>query len=342
MPTTHTVKRGDTLWDISKLYLGDPFLWPEIYRLNTGTIEDPHWIYPGESLKLPANATRVVAVNPTMPAVPDTTTPAAPVTEAPRPMTPSLRQAVSTAAPAPAQSPSVAPGGVRVGEATAAPWVDQYGGPRGSGYIMEGRDLPGIALDDRSRLNLYDAVLVAPPVGSVAPEHELYIAYRFGPSIEDFGQIIIPTGIIEITRAPRNGEAAIGRVVKMFSTVQANQRLIPYDSALAIVSGQPSPITNGHKGHVRWISSMPVLPRIQNYVVVDIARRDSVKIGDHIELYEPRHPPREGTTLAIPEVYIATGQVVRVTPYGATAILTAMEQPKIQEGTAARVSAKMP
>jgi LysM repeat protein len=348
MPSTHAVKRGDTLWDISKLYLGDPFLWPEIYRLNTGTIEDPHWIYPGETLKLPANAARVVAVNAPItaatPAAPDTTVPVAtPVTEAPRPMTSSVGQAVGATTPMPMQSVATAPvGGVRVGEYAAAPWVDAHGGPRGSGYIMEGRDIPSIATNDRSRLNLFDAVLVAPPVGSVAPEHELYLSYRLGPSIEDFGQIVIPTGVIEITRSPRNGEAAIGRVVKMFSTVQANQRLIPYDSTMAVVSGLPSPVTNGHAGHVRWISSMPILPRIQNYVVVDIARRDSVKIGDRVELYEPRHPPREGTTLAIPELYIATGQVVRVTPYGATAILTAMEQTKIQEGTAARVSAKMP
>src|SRR5262245_45664054 len=64
MPATHTVKRGDTLWDIAKLYLGDSFLWPEVYRLNTDIIEDPHWIYPGEVLKLPGAPTKVVAVAP--------------------------------------------------------------------------------------------------------------------------------------------------------------------------------------------------------------------------------------------------------------------------------------
>jgi LysM repeat protein len=344
MPATHTVKRGDTLWDIAKLYLGDSFLWPEIYRLNTGTIEDPHWIYPGEVLKLPGTTARVVAVTP--PSAPEVSAPpvsAPPVTassDVPRPMTIAPRQAPAPTAPvgiATAQAP-----GVRLGEYAAAPWVDDRGGPRGSGYILEGRDLPGIATNDRSRLSLYDPVLVAPPVGAVAPEHELYLAYRLGPLIEDFGQIVIPTGIVEITRSPRNGEAAIARIVKMFDVVSANQRLVAYDSSAALVHGQPAPVTNGHAGTVRWISSSPVLPRIQNYVVVDIARRDGVATGDRIELFEPRLPPREGTTLAIPEVWIASAQVLRVTPFGATAIITAQEQPQIAEGTSARVSAKMP
>ena len=51
---THRVVRGDTLWALSGRYLGNPLRWPEIYRLNASIIRNPHWIYVGQTFRIPA------------------------------------------------------------------------------------------------------------------------------------------------------------------------------------------------------------------------------------------------------------------------------------------------
>lgn len=51
-PDHYVVKRGDTLWDISGIYLRRPWNWPQLWGMNLETIRNPHLIYPGQTLTL--------------------------------------------------------------------------------------------------------------------------------------------------------------------------------------------------------------------------------------------------------------------------------------------------
>ena len=50
--TYYIIVKGDTLWDISRRFLRNPYLWPQIWDRNR-YITDAHWIYPGDPLIIP-------------------------------------------------------------------------------------------------------------------------------------------------------------------------------------------------------------------------------------------------------------------------------------------------
>ena len=343
-PQTHTVVRGDNLWDLSQRYLGNPFLWPEIYRLNRDVVEDPHWIYPGEILRLPGAAPAIVA-DPATPADPGQPQISAPVD-------PSQATVFTRTRAAPvSQDVLNAAGGitgvhvqttVRAGEVIAAPYVDREGGPRGFGRILKSGDLAGIAeASDREVFQGYDRLFIAPPVGHIASEGERYLSYRLGPVLEDQGQIVIPTGIVEVTKAARSQVAAVAKVVRAFNDLNITDRLIPLDTAGVGTTVRPLSVTNGPQTTIKWIYGEPVLPSVQSFLVLGVSSRQGVRMGDEFLIFHPETKPEEGR-LGDPEIPISRVQVVRSTPYGVTAVILGQEQPAIKEGMKARVIARMP
>jgi hypothetical protein len=74
-PDQHVVQRGDTLWDISSMFLKSPWRWPELWGMNLDQIRNPHLIFPGQVLVLVKTGDRAPlrVAEPGFPGVPGNT-----------------------------------------------------------------------------------------------------------------------------------------------------------------------------------------------------------------------------------------------------------------------------
>jgi hypothetical protein len=339
---THVVKTGDTLWDLAGVYLSDPFLWPEIYRINTDVVEDPHWIYPGEVLQIPGAGELTVAADQPLPVEQgvEDQRPIGPTIFARAQTGPTYGTRELTANRRVATPDDVERAAVREGEFLAAPWIDRNGGPEQHGRIVATSELPGIAqASDPIRLAPHDRIYVTLPreVGA-ATVGERYLAYELGPSMPQ-GQIVVPTGILIVEQANTDA-ATLVRIERMFGEVKIGNRFIPLERIQLPTDARPAPVDLGVRSRVIWVASKAVLPSIQHYLLIDASRKDGVSLGDQFTVMRGRVSLDRGVRL--PEQPVALAQVVRVTERGATVMIVDQVQPKVREGMEARLTAKMP
>lgn len=334
---THTVKTGDTLWDIARTYLKDPFRWPEIFRRNTDVVKNPHWIYPGEVIRIPLSEIR-----------PDVLSQLGNTSVVARVATVSRRPTVFTTAPGSTSTSVGAAGsvpgkyrapGVRAGEIEAAPYLDVTGGPRGAGRIEAAVDRPAVSGSaDEAKFQLNDKLYISPPKGIVARLGDRYLSYVLGDEIEDHGQLLVPTAILRV-ESIAGGQPAVVRIVRQFGEVRLGQRLIVAD-AVSAVTRAPEATGALITGKVLLVHLDPVLPTVQHYVVISPSSRNGIAVGDEFALISDtmgRDDPDPA-----PPVSAAIAQVVRVTQFGSTAIVVSQIQPVIKEGMPVRLTAKMP
>jgi len=346
-PTSHTVKKGDTLWDIARTYLSDPFLWPQIYRLNTDVVENPHWIYPGEVLKLEGV--------PGQPAVPTVDTPAPP--------------------PAPAPSDS----GIRV----MPPTEEQYLGPGmdlfrrkkvsaqnafktyrevrfhplrageffSSGFLTEGDSLPwGMLLGPvtpeqiqsgrtRAAVQGFTVVGMRPPEGASYSVGDTLVAVdrREGPS--GYGEIVIPTGLIQVTG--QNGDQAIGDVIAVYGPIRNGQSLMPAEKFSDPGAVEYVSVADGLEGRVLVSRDPRDLRHPQEVLFINLGRTAGVAPGDLFQARRTPGPQEQTEANAVDEL-MAVLQVVHVRGRTATVKVLNVVSPDIRPGTRVKQVAKLP
>jgi LysM repeat protein len=326
----HVVKKGDTLWDLAKAYLKDPFKWPEVFKRNTDIVENPHWIYPGETIRIPSSEVKpeVLARITTKPAPPSDKTV---FSQHPSGMVPDRIGSNGEVLGRDAM------GGVPRGEIEAAPFASKTGGPSNKGRLAAAYDRPGIAsAAGERRFQLNDRVFVELPKGSPGAPGDLLLSYRLGPELSEVGQLVVPTGILEI-QSNQSGQPAIARVVRQFGEMRLDQSVILLESIPASV-GTPVAVAPGPAEKVVYVAGDPVLPSLQSYVVLTAKSANGIRVGDQFTLIDDSVDPKYPS----PPVRAAVAEVVRVTPFGVTVIVVDHEQPRIYPGMLARLSARAP
>jgi hypothetical protein len=320
----HVVRRGDTLWDIARQYLADPFLWPEIFRMNTDVVRDPARIYPAERLVLPPG---VAAAGPREP---EHTV----FYQGPRD---SPRDRLTVLAAGSANFPVV-----REGDFFRAGFVVPEGEVRPQGRVREIISPTVVPLSRQPTVQIYDKLLVSADSGA-AP-------FRIGDRVQfirperlmpPYGRLFTPRGIGTV--AGVDGGTATVVVVRMYDPIGPGDlvtqapafpvpnNVLPARAASASTADLQARLVGFQRQHT--------LQAIEELAVLDVGRQAGVKEGDEFEVFIPRQRASWGTR---PEVSLGRVQVVKVTGQTSTVRITHLDQPALAVGQPVRRIAKMP
>lgn len=331
----HVVRTGDTLWDLAQFYLNDPFLWPEIYRLNTMVVEDPHWIYPAEQLQLPFPG-EVAQVPDTLP--PEEAPQEAPVLTGDRRTIFARREVTSRSTLIYAAAEDVPASMVSEGDFRRSGILVQLDelGPRGR--IIDYIAPSVVELKQVPTVPVYGRVYVSHPDGEVPELGSRFLIFRVERRVRPYGYVIRPTG--EATVAAIHEDVSTAVVTHLYDRVLLGDQVAfaqPFEERPGV---KPEPVESGPAGELVAFLDRQPLVSVEDYAFVDVGRTQGVTVGDEFEVYLEERRSSEG--LRLPEEHVAVGRVVRVTERTSTLRLFRMRHPAIEVGLPVRLVRKMP
>jgi hypothetical protein len=307
IPARYVVRRGDTLWDVTGRFFGDPFLWPRIWSYNPD-ITNPHWIYPEGQLRL----------------VPEAGTPQA-------------AAAAAAAAPSGRGAPRV-----RIGRASSGGVLLREEGFLDRDALRESGEIVGAPVD-HMLLTAYDEVYLqfdADQETQVAPGQEWTIfTEATGVDAPDpsAGTLIRIYGAVRIETYDRERRSARATIVEALEPIERGHRV----AAVPRRFDEVPPRRNERDLRGQIIASMR--PRTllgeQQLIFLNVGEEQGVATGNRLFVVRQGDDWRAalgdsalepGATAEVrrsagefPEEIVAEVRVVHVRPRTSTAIVTA-------------------
>lgn len=209
----YTVKKGDTLWDLSQRFSDTPYLWPDLWS-NNSQIANPHLIYPGQRIRLYRRTDIEKDAGPVIEEKPIETK-APPIEVEPEEVPEIATQEVPEAKP--------------VSKTYRYTAIDRVGFIKNKALIPEGFIFK--VKEDKKLISAGDIIYISQNESNSLLPGGVYTVYRtLEPIYDETGKFIgiqhYLLGVVEITNtAPR---FAIAKVIRSFSNIKVNDKLMPY------------------------------------------------------------------------------------------------------------------
>jgi hypothetical protein len=325
----HVVRRGDTLWGLSRQYLRDPFRWPEIFRLNRDVVSNPDLIFPAERLRIPilavADATRAPLPQEWVDAgmvQEDRTIFYAPEVES------AAAQRLRLAQNSPAASVTRGDhlrAGLLVPESAISP----------VGRLVELISPSVVPLQIDPQIQLYDRVYMTIGQPGIEAGDRLHLL-REGRVVRPYGRIFNTTGVATVEEI--RGNVATVRIEEMYDVVavgDAAVRMPEFD----VRAGDRAASSTGIEGRIIAFQTPHALQNVEDIAFMDLGTASGVVEGDEFVAVIPEEQRSWGVR---PEIEVARLRVVRATDRTAAARVVGLEQPALEPGLLVRLVAKMP
>ena len=276
----HTVVTGDTLWDISSLYLGTPWVWPSVWDENQ-EIPNPHRIAPGDRIWIGAGVMRKVTREQA-----DQMLEAADALVGVEPAAPSWEptadevdlMVAENQAPADPLADDLPPRTVSVAEREAM------------GFVARGAVDAATSIVDSPSLRTWladgDEVYVGLGLGAVEVGDEFTI-FREARPVKDLntgrllGYHVDILGWL-VVRAI-SGEAATAEIRMSHSEIQRGDRLIPRVAPPPIVELRYTP--EGGQGEIVFMPSNRTHMGSNDYVYLNRGALHGFEVGSEVEVF---------------------------------------------------------
>jgi hypothetical protein len=357
-PTVHVVVEGETLWGIAMRYLRDPYLWPQIYRMNTLVVEDPHWIFPGEELRLePLAETEgdpgLIEVEPGVIDAEEVRRGELPEEEVVEPPTPVAPRPPPTETAPTVFLPDRDAGRGLAHRRTSA--VYRYRSLRSgdfyaAGFLTEDELLPWAAvvgavgrptlgnLTASSAARIYNEIDVQAPESAVYQVGDSLLVARLSREVRDWGWVVVPSGLAKVTSVA--GSQVRAEVVTQFGRISDGQVALPIEHYADPGDVVPVPIENGMVGEVIAARDVTPVPNHRDIIFINLGRSDGVALGDIYEVLRPvggsemaAHGDTEQVSLL---------QIVHVREHSASGLMVNIRNLGTGPGADVRLVRKMP